>query len=167
MVKKIISIIVLTLAFLRISSICSAGDVEINKEASVIAYYFRGNFRCASCYKIEQYTKEAINKFFADELKTGELVFKTVNIEEKENNHYVQDYKLYTKAVVLSKLKDGKEIDYKNLEKVWSYLRDKERFYDYIKEETGKFLNNKDRASFNEHTIPQGRDCSTNYFSSL
>ena len=81
MVKTIIVAIVLTLAFSRISSICFAGDVGIDKEASVIVYYFRGNFRCASCHKIEQYTKEAINKFFADELKTGELVFKMVNTE--------------------------------------------------------------------------------------
>ena len=147
MVKKIITVMLITLALLRISSICFAGDSVTDKETSVVAYYFRGNFRCPSCRKIEQYTKEAINKFFADELKAGELVFKMVNVEEKENNHYVQDYKLYTKSVVLSKLKDGKEIDYKNLEKVWSYLRDKERFYHYIKEETGKFLKDKDRVS--------------------
>ena len=34
----------------------------------VCAYYFHGDFRCSNCYKIEKYSKEAIDKYFAKEL---------------------------------------------------------------------------------------------------
>jgi len=52
----------------------------------------------------------------------------------------VQDYQLYTKSVVLSLVKDGKEVKFKNLDKVWQLLRNKDKFYKYIKEETTNFL---------------------------
>ena len=109
-------------------------------EAKVIAYYFYTNYRCQSCYTIEKYTKEAIEGNFEDELTSGELVFKPVNIEEKENEHFLDDYQLYTKSVVLSLVKDGEEIKFKNLKKVWELLRNKDEFYKYIKEETKGFL---------------------------
>ena len=109
-------------------------------EAKVIAYYFYTNYRCQSCYTIEKYTKEAIESNFNEELTSGELVFKPTNVEEKGNEHFLKDYQLYTKSVVLSLVKDGKEVKFKNLEKVWEYLRNKDAFYKYIKEETNEFL---------------------------
>ena len=104
------------------------------------AYYFHGDFRCSNCYKIEKYSKEAIDKYFAKELASGELEYKVVNVDEKDNEHFAKDYKLYTKSLVISKIKGGEEVEYKNLEKVWNYLGDKEAFYNYVKEEAAKFL---------------------------
>ena len=118
----------------------SAEGKKGESEIKVIAYYFYTNYRCQSCYTIEKYTKEAIEGNFEDELTSGELVFKPVNIEEKENEHFLGDYQLYTKSVVLSLVKDGKETEFKNLKKVWELLRNKDEFYKYIKEETKGFL---------------------------
>lgn len=109
-------------------------------EAKVIAYYFYTSYRCQSCYTIEKYTKESLEGNFEDELTSGELVFKPVNVEEKENEHFLGDYQLFTKSVVLSLVRNGKEIKFKNLKKVWELLRNKDEFYKYIKEETQKFL---------------------------
>jgi len=106
----------------------------------VIAYYFYTNFRCQSCYTIEKYTKEAIESNFEGELVSGKLVFKPVNVEVKENEHFVNNYQLYTKSVVLSLIEDSKEVKFKNLKKVWEFLGNKDEFYKYIKEETQKFL---------------------------
>jgi len=118
----------------------SAEEKTVYEETKVIAYYFYTNFRCQSCYTIEKYTKEAIEGNFEDELASRKLVFTPVNVEEKENEHFLSDYQLYTKSVVLSLVKDGEEMKFKNLKKVWEFLRNKEEFYKYIKEETQKFL---------------------------
>jgi hypothetical protein len=118
----------------------SAEAEKEESEIKVIAYYFYTNYRCQSCYTIEKYTKEAIENNFKDELTSGELVFRPVNIEEKGNEHFLGDYQLYTKSVVLSLVKDGEEIEFKNLKKVWELLRNKDEFYKYIKEETRVFL---------------------------
>jgi len=109
-------------------------------ENKVVAYYFHGTARCFSCHRIEEFTEGALKDNFENEIKRGRLYYEVVNIEEKGSQHFVQDYQLYTKSVVLSLVKDGKEVKFKNLDKVWQLLRNKDKFYKYIKEETTNFL---------------------------
>lgn len=116
------------------------GRKESEIKNGVIVYYFHGNYRCVSCYKIEQYTKGAVKEFFGEEMQQGILVYKVVNCDEEKNRHFVDNYKLYTKSVVLSLRKDGREVKYKNLTKVWDYFADKQQFYGYIKGEVASFL---------------------------
>ncbi|MBU0570595.1 MAG: hypothetical protein KJ995_02755 [Candidatus Omnitrophica bacterium] len=106
----------------------------------VIVRYLHGSFRCASCRKIEQYTQEALDNNFSEEFQKGKLVYKVVNVENKENAHFIEDYGLYTKSVVVALVEGGKEIKHKNLEKVWEYLGDKQKFCDYIVLETKELL---------------------------
>jgi hypothetical protein len=106
----------------------------------VIAYYFHTTMRCASCMKIEAYTTEAIQTAFPDELKNGRLVLKVVNVEETGNEHFVKDYQLYTKSVVLVDERAGKQMAWKNLAKVWQLLNDKEGFLRYVQDETRAHL---------------------------
>ena len=128
------------------SIILIAGIFLINAPAAfcdngkVIAYYFHGSFRCSTCRNLEQYAKEAIENNFKKELAEGSLIFKAADIEEKGNEHFVKDYQLYTKSLVLSLVEDGKEIKYKNLDKIWEYVRDKEKYMDYVKSQVSDFL---------------------------
>ena len=106
----------------------------------VIAYYFHGNRRCASCIKIEAYSREAIDSGFAEELKAGKLEWLVINTDEPENEHFIKDYQLYTKSLVLSNIENGKQTKWKNLDKVWELLRNKEGFLQYVQTETRAFL---------------------------
>jgi hypothetical protein len=107
---------------------------------TIYAYYFHGNVRCATCHKLEQYSKEAIENNFKDELASGRLLFKVINVEEKENAHFINDYQLYTKALVISRIKNGKELKSKNLTRIWELAGNKEGFLTYVKEELASFL---------------------------
>jgi hypothetical protein len=109
----------------------------------VIAYYLHTTYRCPSCRKIEAFTKEAIEAGFANELKDGRLVFRVVNVEEKGNEHFIKDYQIFTKSVVLVDEHTGKQAAWKNLSKVWELLGDKEGFLRYIREETRAYLTDK------------------------
>ncbi|MEI7998312.1 MAG: nitrophenyl compound nitroreductase subunit ArsF family protein [Candidatus Omnitrophota bacterium] len=109
-------------------------------QSQLVVYYFHGNARCPSCYKLEQYAKEALEQNFADELKSGKIVFKIVNIDKSVNDHFVTDYQLYTKSIVLSLVKDGKQVRYKNLDKVWDYLRDQKLYHAYVRDEVKPFI---------------------------
>ena len=141
---KRIFLILLAVVLLNQFAGCSAvADTAVSKPQEtdcVKAYYFHGFFRCSNCYKIEKYSKEAIDTYFAKELASGELVYEVINTDEKDNEHFIKDYKLYAKSLVISKIKGGDEMEYKNLEKVWDYLGNKEAFYNYVKEEVAKFL---------------------------
>jgi len=129
----------------KVASPLAGGAVVSDKNSAllqqtVIVYYFHGNFRCASCHRIEQYTKEAVEQYFSDELRSGRLVFSPINVEKQGNEHFVKDYQLYTKSVVLSLVKNEAEIKHINLEKVWNYLGNKEQFFSYIKSEVEEYL---------------------------
>jgi len=63
-----------------------------------------------------------------------------VNVEEPENKHFIQDYQLVTRSLVLSLVSDGKEKKWKNLPDVWKLVRDKDKFFQYVKDEVEKLL---------------------------
>lgn len=109
----------------------------------VIVYYFHGNYRCYSCMRIEQYTRESVEAGFAKELKSGQIEFRSINVDLPANSHYVDDYKLFTKSVIVSDMVQGKERRWKNLQKVWELLRNETTFKDYVRSETAAYLQEK------------------------
>jgi hypothetical protein len=111
-----------------------------SQNSKLIAYYFHGTFRCTTCRTIEEYSHDAIQTYFVKELGNGRLEFRTVNVEEPENKHFIQDYQLVTKSLVLSFVSDGKETKSKNLADVWKLMRDKDKFFQYVKDEVEKLL---------------------------
>ncbi|UCC95783.1 MAG: hypothetical protein JSW40_03295 [Candidatus Omnitrophota bacterium] len=121
-------------------NVCAVPAVENPLANHVAVYYFHGHFRCPTCLRMEQYAREAVEDNFRNELTSGKLTFKVVNVEEKGNEHFVNDYQLYTKSLVISLVENGKEVKYKNLDKIWAYARNKEKYIDYVKDEIGNFL---------------------------
>ncbi len=107
---------------------------EIHQQEGITVYYFYAKPRCISCQKIENYTQEAVTS-----LSNSNVVYKAVNLDLPENKHYYKDYGLYTKAVVLSQVHEGKEIKSKNLTKIWTKLNDEKAFKEYINKEITQF----------------------------
>ncbi len=136
--KKLLLVILAAVAV--ISASVWAIAVETAPSGKVIAYYFHGTFRCQTCTNMEKYSREAIEANFKDALASGKLEFKAVNVEDRGNEHFVNDYQLYTKSLILSLEKNGKEIKSKNLDKIWEHARNKKRFIDYVTKEVAGFL---------------------------
>jgi thioredoxin-related protein len=103
---------------------------QVKNNSKVIVYYFYSKPRCISCKKIEAYTKEAVAS-----LNNSNVDFIAINLDQPENKHYVQDYKLYTKSVVLSKIKNGKQAKWKNLNGIWTKLNSEQNFKAYVTKE--------------------------------
>jgi len=135
--KKLIVFILLAVAVISASSYVVAAD---NLPAKVIAYYFHGSFRCPTCMSMEKYSREAIDSNLKDAVALGRLEFKAVNVEDQGNEHFVNEYKLYTKTLILSLVKDGKEVKSKNLDKIWELVRNKQKFIDYVTSEIAGFM---------------------------
>jgi len=106
----------------------------------VQVYYFHGKVRCHSCNMIEKLTLETVRYFFPEELGKGRLKLSVVNVGDGENEHFVQDYRLYSQSVILSEVKDGKEVSWKNLIRVWELLNDESQFKDYVRGEVSTLL---------------------------
>jgi len=97
-------------------------------------YYFHTNKRCTKCRNLETYAKEAV-----DQLADKTLRWKVINIEDADNEHYVTDYLLITSSVVLVKTSDGKVEKWKNLDKIWRLVKNKQKYIDYIQESINSF----------------------------
>jgi hypothetical protein len=106
----------------------------------VIAYYFHTNTRCSTCIKIEQYSKEAIDNGFPHELKNGTLEMRIVNYEQPENRHFMKEYKLVSKSLVLVNLVNGKQTKWTNLKSVWQLTGRKDAFLNYVRKEVRGYL---------------------------
>jgi len=117
--------------------------IAINKSRKITVFYFHTKFRCSSCVKIEKFTKQALLSNFSKEMKSGRIIFKPVNVEKIKNKHFIQDYQLFTKTVVLVDFINGKKKRWKRLDQTWSYLRNPGIFDKYIEDEVTSFINNK------------------------
>jgi hypothetical protein len=106
----------------------------------VVVTYFLNNVRCPTCIKIEAYTKEAVEEGFADALKDGRVVWRTVNTDEPASKHFIDDYNLVAKSVVVSQRRGGKEVDWEDLNLVWELVGDKKAFLAYIRDEVAARL---------------------------
>ena len=139
--KKYIVTTLMVFALILPLLVPTTGQAESTGESPrFIATYFYTNIRCPSCITIENLTEKTIKTSFKDQLDSGILAWRTINIDGEGNFHFVKDYQLYTKSVIISENKDGKEIRWKNLPKVWELLGEEKKFSKYLKEEITTFM---------------------------
>jgi hypothetical protein len=111
-----------------------------DQTATIYVTYFRATARCMSCLKIEDLTDGTMTTRFAGPIADKRVVWRTLNVDEPENHHFVKDYGLYTKSVVVSEVRNGREVRWKNLDQVWQLLGDPPAFQSYVEREVQAFL---------------------------
>jgi len=118
----------------------SAKSSTGSNSSKVIVYYLHTTARCPSCLKIEAFTAAEVTGPLSGPLSEGLLEWKVLNVDEPKNAHFVEEYQLYTKSVVVSEMKDGKQVRWKRLDKVWDYLGDQQAFMKYVDDEVRAYL---------------------------
>ena len=118
----------------------------IQPELQVIAYYFHRTARCPSCRQIEEFSKRSIDEAFAEEIASDALKWRTLNVEQEENERFVKKYDLVGPALVISRLVGGGEAEWKDLELVWDHLGDYVAFWGYVRAEIAKLLKKNDSS---------------------
>lgn len=78
--KKVISI--LTLVFVVTSFLPVLAGSPAGKKVEV--YYFHFTRRCTTCNNVEKVSKEAVEKQYPDKVKSGDIFFKSINLDEKD-----------------------------------------------------------------------------------
>lgn len=71
--------------------------------------YFHGKQRCLTCNTIEKLSKAVVDSLFSKELKEGRVVYKIIDISEKENESLADKYEVTWSSLFINKWKDGKE----------------------------------------------------------
>ncbi|MEW6052094.1 MAG: nitrophenyl compound nitroreductase subunit ArsF family protein [Candidatus Zixiibacteriota bacterium] len=109
-------------------------------EHRIIAYYFHGNVRCQTCLTIEAYIDETLKSRFAEPMENGKLEWRVINREVEPNTHFVDDYQLYSQALIIVDSADGRVSEWKSLDDIWKYVDDKPAFMHYVNAEVSEYL---------------------------
>lgn len=124
-------------------SSCTSGCSEQSNAKSDVTevLYFHGKQRCATCMAIEQNTKELIETVFADQIKSGKMVFKIVDITKDEK--LAEKYEITWSSLVLVDYSSGKETAENLTEFAFANARkNPEKFKAELKTKLETLLNN-------------------------
>ena len=113
---------------------------EVTGPRRIVVYYFHTTQRCPTCHRIEEWSELALRTAFGKELADSSLVFLAVNTDEKGNEHFVKDFQLYTKSLVVTDMTGGTRQHWDNLQKVWEFSGSQEKFFSYVQDEVRKYL---------------------------
>lgn len=109
--KKVLWIVALCMGVIA----CGGGNAKNESKAEkqvkkdiVEVLYFHGKQRCATCIAIEKNTQELLETTFADRLKNGEVVYKSIDITEEET--LADKYEVsWSSLIIVDYDKNGKE----------------------------------------------------------
>ena len=96
--------------FLTIACLFSIwGMAQIAADTYVEVLYFHGKQRCMTCKSIEEQTKELLTGSLAEAVKTGQIVYRTVDISDKEGEKIADRYEVTWSSLFVNRWKDGQE----------------------------------------------------------
>ncbi|MCD6327891.1 hypothetical protein J7M28_10100 [bacterium] len=106
----------------------------------VVVYYFHSTWRSYASRLFESMTLEAMEGEFAEAIRAGLLKWRPISTDKPENEHFLDDYQLDTKSIVVAEYRGGKRTRYKVLQRAWPLLREKRKFSKYIREEIRAYM---------------------------
>lgn len=78
----------------------------------VEVYYFHNTRRCTTCQAVEDETKKALEQFYPAQIKDGRVVFRSINLEEGDNEAFAE--KLGVSGQTLLLMAGEKKVDLTN-----------------------------------------------------
>lgn len=90
-------------------TLCESVSAKSPKKDRVEVVYFHGKQRCATCMAIEKNARETVSTMFADEVKKGSVVFRTVDISTSEGEKEADKYEVTWSSLFVNKWRNGKE----------------------------------------------------------
>ncbi len=79
-------------------------------DAKVQVIYFHATNRCATCNAVENIASELIQEHYKEEYDEGIIYFKSLNLEEPQNEELVNKYEIAFSTLLIITYEDGEEI---------------------------------------------------------
>jgi len=123
-------------------SAAAAGDSTASTPPAdkVTVHYFHRTARCDNCLKFEAYADQALRDSFPEELADGTLEWRVVNLDDTTSAHLVEDYDLFEISLIVSRVRGGQEVQWRNLDAIWTLVGDRDAFLEYVAVEVGEEL---------------------------
>jgi hypothetical protein len=156
LLKKVVTGVLLlfvavSVVFVIVREVRGGGEGGEQVDARVMVYYFHGNYRCATCNTIERLTHETVQERFADELASGTVQVRSVNVDEPANRHFTDIYELdleMPRTVIVAEFDEsGRRVGWEPLLGVWDLFNKPAQFKDYVAGEIESRLPDRDAAA--------------------
>ena len=103
-----LKMVVLSIIGLFILSSCQGKQSEKISEdetgttaAGIEVIYFFGKQRCSTCVAIEKYSKEALDSVFADKIRDGSIIFKSIDITTPEGERLADLFEVSSSSLYI------------------------------------------------------------------
>jgi thiol-disulfide isomerase/thioredoxin len=106
----------------------------------VVVMYFHRTNPCPTCQKMSSYTEEAVNAAFADQLKNGKVEYHYIDFQDEKNDALVKGYKVDRPTLIVAQVVGNKVQNQQNLKEMWTLVRDKDEFVDYVQKNVKGYL---------------------------
>ena len=109
-------------------------EVPVTSDAAdkVEVVYFHRTQRCNSCIYAETGVRYTVGTYFADELASGKLVLKAVDLGDKENAAIVKKYGAYTSSLFINTVSSGTD-HIEEVTDIWLVMGDNEAFVEVVR----------------------------------
>jgi hypothetical protein len=108
---------------------------EVADNGKVILYYFHFERRCATCMAVESESEKALQELYPEKMKSGEITFLSVNLEDKSNDALAEMLKVEGQSLLM--VRDGKQENLTNV--AFMHARtNPDKLKDAIRESVGK-----------------------------
>ena len=94
--------------------------------------YFHRAVRCEACVNAENYTRETLTKYFADQTKSGVISLQVLDMEKPENSALVKKFDASGSSLYLSAVIQGTEYLVPNSD-IWFYTSNKYMFVETLR----------------------------------
>ena len=123
-------------------SACNAQTSQDQKSAGVETdelqiYYFHFTKRCATCNAVENEAKLALEMFYTDQVKEGNIAFTSLNLEEEDGKKMAEQLKVSGQALLLVK---GDQMVNLTNEGFMNARTKPDRFHEILKSSIDKFF---------------------------
>jgi hypothetical protein len=106
----------------------------------VVVMYFHRTKRCHTCLKMGGYAEEAVTSRFAQEIKDGKVEFYFIDFQDAKNEALTKAYQVEGPTLIVAKVVDNKVKELKNLKEMWTKVRDKDAFVEYVQSNVKEYL---------------------------
>ena len=125
---------------LAVTTNSEAAAKEKKQVPAVKLVYFHATMRCEGCIKVEAAINRAMNKVFAKEIKSGKIVFESIDFQDDKNAALANQFKIEEQTLIAMKMKNGKIVKSTNMKDFWEKCDKDEDIEKYVKTEVGKLL---------------------------
>lgn len=115
----------------------NTGTTEISK---IQVFLFHATQRCPTCIRIGQLSKATVEERFSEQLKSGKIEFREINIDFPENKDLAEKFQAGGSALFINTIKNGQD-NIKEDTMVWQLAGgDATKFKNYLSDKINTIL---------------------------